>query len=107
MTLTTRQTPDAVRTPLFTQFGNNPFSWNLGEEGEDDRSGNPGANVVGSAIVVWLALNGGRQTVATIATVFNLSPAMIREAVEADYWLFLSPGEGAADDATFVKSEGM
>ena len=62
---------------------------------------------VGGAIGVWLALNGGKQTVATIATVFNLPPAMIREAVEADYWLFLSPEEGADDDATFVESEGL
>lgn len=62
---------------------------------------------MGGAIGVWLALNGGQQTVATIATAFNLTPAMIREAVEADYWLFLTPDEGAADDATFVKSEGM
>ena len=105
--MTTRQTPDAVRTPMFTQFGNDPFSWNLGEEGGEDGSGNPGANIVGGAIGVWLALNGEKQTVATIATVFNLPPAMIREAVEADYWLFLSPEEGADDDATFVESEGL
>ncbi len=103
----TTQTPDAVRTPLFTQFGNDPFSWNLGEEGGEDGSGNPGANIVGSAIGVWLALNGYKQTVATIATVFNISPAMVREAVEADYWLFLSPEEGADDNATFVESEGV
>ncbi|HIV78225.1 MAG TPA: hypothetical protein H9899_11960 [Candidatus Sphingomonas excrementigallinarum] len=102
----TTQTPDAVRTPLFERFGTDPFSWNLSEDGEEDGSGNPGANIVGGAIGVWLALNGGQQTVATIATAFNLSPAMIREAVEADYWLFLSPEEGAADDATFVESEG-
>ena len=105
--MTTRQTPDAVRTPMFTQFGNDPFSWNLGEEGGEDGSGNPGANIVGGAIGVWLALNGGKQTVAAIAPVFTLPPAMIREAVEADYWLFLSPEEGADDDATFVESEGL
>lgn len=104
--MTTRQTPDAVRTPMFTQFGNDPFSWNLGEEGGEDGSGNPGANIVGSAIGVWLALDGRTQTVASIAAVFNISTAMVREAVEADYWLFLTPDEGADDDATFVQSEG-
>lgn len=104
----TTQTPDAVRTPLFTRFGRSPYSWNLVDgAGDEDGSGNPGANLVGGAIGVWLALNGYKQTGATIATVFNLSPAMIREAVEADYWLFLSPEEGADDDATFVESEGM
>lgn len=61
-----------------------------------------GIRAAGNAIQAWCICQGRPVTVTEAATAFNVTPAMIREAVREHYWMLLS-GEG--DDA-IIEHEG-
>lgn len=66
------------------------------EEVEEEGAGITLADV-GSAIRLWSCANhDADRSVAACALAFNTSPDLVREAVEADAWAFLSP-DGEAD----------
>lgn len=84
--------------------------------GDEDSSGwchdtgKPGINLFGNAIQVWAIMQaeGGstkQPTIRNAALAFNSPDAMIREAVEAHYWMLVT---GPDDDPTkqFIEHEG-
>lgn len=102
---------EGLAGPVFDSFGQDAFSWNIhGEDDDpddpDDGSGRPGVSMVGGAISVWSGLQRGRPSVATVAAIFNIRPTMVREAVEHQPYLFLSPSGGADDPHTFIEADG-
>jgi len=83
----------------FTAFGSDPWSWNTGWSRSaigaeiDDNSGNPGIGMVSNALSVWSALQDRSVTVDEAATVFNLGPALIRQAIDYHNFMFVGPGD--------------
>jgi hypothetical protein len=66
----------------------------------DDDRGEAGLyfNDLATAIQYWsICQNRTTTTVAEAATAFNLSPAVVKEAVESHYWMLIS---GPDDDFT-------
>lgn len=71
----------------FTAFGPDPESW--GVNGDAPRASAPGIRLFGAALQVWSVLQGRRVTVAEAAAAFRCPEALIREAVDEHYWMFL------------------
>lgn len=91
---TKRQTTALTEAaPWAGGFGACPTSWNLDDEDyateDSDGSGLPGVLVVVHALETWICLNDRPATVELASMVFNLSPAMIRQAVDEGGWLYL------------------
>lgn len=55
-----------------------------------DGSGNISIGLFGNAIQVWAVAQDRPVTVQEAAVAFNTTPAIIRQAVESHYWMFLS-----------------
>lgn len=72
--------------PWITSLGTEELDgWNL------ETSGMPGEMLFAGALQVWSAAqNRDGVTVDEAALTFNVAPAVIRQAVEAHPWLFLS-----------------
>ncbi|WP_431860058.1 hypothetical protein [Azospirillum sp.] len=71
----------------FERFGDDPDTWNVGEDGEGD--GNPGMRLAGRAIQFWSACQDGDTTVGAAAAAFRMPPRLVAEAVHAHPWMFL------------------
>lgn len=57
------------------------------------------------AIQTWSALQGRATSIVEAATTFNVRPELVREVVEANFWMFVVGPEG---DPTkqFIEHEG-
>lgn len=76
-----------------TAFGADAGSWNCGAWNsgpDDDGSGNPGVTLFGNALSVWALCQEHYPSVDEAALAFNVAPDLIREAVEADHWMFIN-----------------
>lgn len=67
-----------------------PFFGGLTGDDWDMGDGRPGVHLFGSALQVWAVMQDRDVTVGEAARVFNCPPAMIVEAVEEHFWMFLS-----------------
>ena len=61
--------------------------WNL------ETSGMPGVGLFSSALQVWTVAQNRPVKVAEAALAFNVKPEIIRQAVEAHYWMLLGAGD--------------
>jgi hypothetical protein len=62
----------------------------------EEDSGEPGIHIarIGRALMVWVTMNYGRErTVSAAAQAFNTTEEIVIEAVNSQYWLFLSGDE--------------
>ena len=57
---------------------------------------------LGTALVTWVAMQDHYPTVREAAAIFNTTEAVIQEAVEGAWWIYLS---GPSDDPTKQKLE--
>ena len=53
-----------------------------------------------TAVGVFVGTNGGKSTVKNIAMSFNTTPELVREAIDAHYWLVAS-----ADGTVFADGD--
>lgn len=53
-------------------------------------TGQPGVDLFSNALSVWAWAQGRAQTVNEAAAAFNVTPDIIRQAVENHYWMFLN-----------------
>ncbi|MXN51856.1 hypothetical protein GR158_12060 [Shinella sp. AETb1-6] len=79
-------------------FGHDDDAW-------DQNTGKPGIQLFANAVQVWAFSNanaGQPSNVAAAASAFAVEPLMIKLAVEAHYWMYLS---GPDDDFTKLQIE--
>ena len=88
--------------PIHSEFGVDPHSWNVGDDGADH---GVGLDLFSSALQVWQILQNRDISVRDAAIAFRCTDGMIREAVDAHPWMFL---EGPDDDPTkqIIQDEG-
>lgn len=55
-------------------------------------TGQPGVGLFANALSVWAWAQNRKITVNDAALAFNVAPALIRQAVEYHYWMFLGTG---------------
>lgn len=77
---------------------NEDYQWN-------EETGKPGKGMLGQAVQVWSVCQVEPTSVRQAATVFNLQPTDIIEAVEAHYWMFLT-GPSDDYDRLMIEHEG-
>ncbi|HEV7285053.1 MAG TPA: hypothetical protein VGN75_09350 [Kaistia sp.] len=57
------------------------------------------------AIQTWSALQGRDTSIAETATTFNVRPELVREVVEANFWMFVI-GHESDPTQQFIEHEG-
>lgn len=63
-----------------------PQAWDLD-------TGQPGVGLFATAVQVWSIAQGRAVTVNEAALAFNVQPALIRQAVDYHYFMFLGDGD--------------
>jgi hypothetical protein len=61
---------------------------------------------IGRAIMIWRSMQEQPQSVGHAALVFNCSPDVIRAAVAADTWAFLTPQDEMDTAKQFIDVDG-
>jgi hypothetical protein len=64
-----------------------------------------GTQFVG-ALSCWVWMQQRDVTVAEAANVFNITPEIVVEAVNAHPWMFLAGAEGAGPELQFIEHDG-
>lgn len=106
------------RVPWVTAFGDDPDSWNLHQDDDEqdgEGSGLPGVNVVAEALWTYRCISGD-VSIASASVVFNLPLDLVQQAASVVKVAFappamLDPNDLALDDlsgliATFVALRG-
>jgi len=78
---------DAAMTPWVTRFGDDPDTWNLGDDDPDGEEGGectglPGINCVANAVGTWRQILGEPLLVERVALVMNLPADLAGLALE-------------------------
>lgn len=74
---------------------------------DDDEE--PGISLMdfANAMQVWEGMQQGRPvSVSEAAATFNVSPDLVRQAVEHHYWMFLNPPDEADPQQQFLEQDG-
>ena len=80
-------------------------AWSIIEFADDDcfawdtNTGMPTRDHFAGAVQVWSVAQNRTTTVREAAAAFNVTTALIREAIDGNFWMVVE-GEGEGDDAT-------
>lgn len=81
---------------MYEKFGPEHDAWD---------SGTPGIDLFSSALQVWACMQDEKVSVLAASKAFNCTVAMIVEAVDHHYWMFLDDPD-ADPDKCFIEHEG-